>query len=455
MNGFRGLSSRMRWGSFGRGLFLLGLAGFLGVPAMMAAEPDSRVRNVLARLDAIYPALDALCIDLHQNPELSFHEEKTSEKMAGRLRRAGFAVTERVGGYGVVGVLRNGDGPVVLLRTDMDALPVEEKTGLAHASRVQVPDASGAMVPVMHACGHDIHMSAWAGTAELLSLSKDSWSGTLVFIAQPAEEKGSGARAMLNDGLLTRFPRPNYALAFHASADLPAGTAAILPGYITAYVDSVDIRIFGRGGHGALPHLTVDPIVIGARTVMALQTIVSREKSPLEPAVITVGSFQGGTKHNVIPDEVHLQLTVRSYKDNVRKQLLTSIERVTKAEAAAAGAPKEPVVTVSEGTPSGYNDPELTARVKSSMISVLGKEKVLTDEPSMVGEDFSQYGRAGIPAAMFWMGTVPEALYLKSRSAGTALPPLHSSHFSPDRESSIKGAVKALTAAALELLGHR
>ena len=322
-----------------------------------AASAEPPTSPVLAGLDALYPEMEKLYVDLHQNPELSLHEEKTAAKLAERLRALGFEVTTGVGETGVVGVLKNGKGPTVLVRTDLDALPVEEKTGRALREQGDGDRRPGATVGVMHACGHDMHMTSWVGTATLLSRSKDRWRGTLVFVGQPAEEKGGGARRMLEDGLFKRFPKPDFALALHGDASMPAGKVGTVPGFALANVDSVDVTILGKGGHGAYPHTTVDPIVIAARIVLDLQTIVSRENNPLDPAVVTVGSIHGGTKHNIIPDEVKLQLTVRTYKDDVRKRLLAAIERIAKAEAAAAGAPKAPEVKVSEGTPATFNDP--------------------------------------------------------------------------------------------------
>src|SRR6266852_7031877 len=333
-----------------RKLFLLvcalsGLAS-AGTGASSASVPG---------LDAIYPELDAFYIDLHQSPELSGHEEKTSAKLADRLRRLGYEVTTGVGGTGVVALMRNGKGPTLLLRADMDALPVEEKTGLPYASKVTVKGPGGNLVPVMHACGHDVHMTSLVGAAAMLAKMKDRWQGTLLLIGQPAEETVHGAKGMLNAGLYTKFSKPNYVVALHDNAELPSGTVGYASGFVYANVDSVDITIFGKGGHGAYPHKTIDPVVIAARTVLALQTLVSRESNPLDPAVVTVGSIHGGTKNNIIPDEVKLQLTVRSYKDEVRKRLLASIVRVAKAEAAAANAPKEPLINIPESSNATYN----------------------------------------------------------------------------------------------------
>ncbi|WP_375766219.1 amidohydrolase [Archangium gephyra] len=407
----------------------------------------------LEGLDGLYPELDALYRDLHQNPELSHQEEKTAGKLAERLRTLGFEVTQKVGGHGVVAVLRNGKGPTVLLRTDMDALPVEEKTGLPYASKVMAKDDTGQGVPVMHACGHDVHMTVWVGTATLLARTKDRWRGTLVMVGQPAEERGNGARGMLQDGLYKRFPKPDFAVALHNSASAVSGSIEYVSGYALANVDSVDITLHGKGGHGAYPHTTVDPIVLAARTILSLQTLVSREKSPLEPAVVTVGSIHGGTKHNIIPDEVKLQLTVRSYKPEVRKQLLAGIERVVNAEATAAGAPRKPEVSVSEGTPATYNDPELTKRLIGAVTRVLGKDNIREATPVMGGEDFSEYGLAGVPAVMLWLGTVEPKRHAEAKAAGETLPSLHSPLFAPDRERTLRTGVTALTTSALELLG--
>ena len=422
--------------------------------AFASAQGATAKSPALLPLDGLYPELDKLYLDLHQSPELSLHEEKTSAKMAAHLRALGFEVTERVGGYGVVGVLKNGKGPTVLVRTDMDALPVEEKTGLPYASKVTVKDDSGATVPVMHACGHDIHMTSWVGAATLLSKARDRWRGTLVMVGQPAEERGSGAANMLKDGLFTRFPKPDFAISFHDSAALPAGKISVTAGWAAANVDSVDITVFGRGGHGAYPATTVDPVVIAARIVVALQTLVSRENSPFDPAVVTVGSIHGGTKHNIIPDEVRLQLTVRSYKDEVRKRLVAGIERIAKAEAAAAAAPKEPVVVVSEGTPAMYNDPALARRLSGALAKALGDSNVIDGQPVMGGEDFSEFGRAGVPAVQFEVGAVLLARYETAKAGGAPLPSLHSSQFGPDREPTIRAAAAALTIAALELLAR-
>ncbi|HSA92059.1 MAG TPA: amidohydrolase [Terriglobales bacterium] len=340
-----------------------------------------------------------------------------------------------------------------MLRTDMDALPVEEKTGLPYASKVTTRDDAGATVPVMHACGHDIHMSSWYGTARLMAANRQRWRGTLVLIAQPAEETGEGAAAMLQDGLYTRFPKPDFALAIHDDPTIPAGQVGFTPGYTMASSDSVDVTIYGRGGHGAQPQDTVDPIVIGARTVMALQTIVAREINPRDPAVVTVGVFHGGTKNNIIPDEVKLALTVRSYKPEVRQHLLASIERIVKGEALAGGSPKEPLIKVTPAANATYNDPELTRRAAGALKKALGDANVVEIPPKMVFEDFSEYSLAGVPAAMFWVGAVEPAKFAAARQSGAKLPGLHSPLWAPDHEPTIKTAITAETTMLIDLMG--
>ncbi len=405
-------------------------------------------------LDQIYPQLDALYLDLHQHPELSMKEQRTSARIADELRKLGYEVTAGVGGTGVVGVLRNGKGPAVLLRTELDALPVEEKTGLPYASTATGVNPAGQTVPVMHACGHDAHMAAWTGAAALLSRMKDRWRGTVLMIGQPGEETVQGARAMIADGLFQRFPRPDFSIAVHDSSDLPAGKVYYVPGYIMASVDSVDVTIFGRSGHGAMPHMTVDPVVIAARTVLAIQTLVSREKDPLEPAVVTVGSIHGGTKYNIIPDEVKLQLTVRSFSPQVRSLLKEGIERIAKAEAAAARAPREPIVKFSEAQDATYNDPAVTRRLVDALAKRLGAANVAETRPTMVAEDFGEFGKAaGTPSVLLRVGAVDPAKYEAASRSGAVLPSLHSSGFAPDRERTIKTAAAALTVSALELLG--
>jgi amidohydrolase len=418
-----------------------------------AADPPPAA---LPGLDALYPSLDAFYQDLHRTPELSLHEEKTAAKLVAKLRPLGFDVTERVGGTGIVAILRNGAGPTVLVRTDMDALPVKEATGLPYASTVTVKDATGATTPVMHACGHDVHMTSWVGAATLLAKAKGSWRGTLVFVGQPAEELVQGAVAMLDDGFLKRFPHPDFSIAIHDSSLYASGEVAIVPGFALANIDNVDVTIYGKGGHGAAPHRTVDPIVIAARTVVALQTIVGRETNPLDPAVITVGSIHGGTKHNIIPDEVKLQLTVRSYKAEVQKELLAAIERIVKAEAAAARAPKDPIVALApkQSTSAVYNDPAVSERLAAALRRGLGEAKVVPGLQTMGSEDFAAFGRAaGTPSVLVWVGSAEPAEFAKAKAAGTTVPNVHSALFAPDRVPTLRTGTAALTISALELLG--
>ncbi|NOY43666.1 MAG: amidohydrolase [Planctomycetes bacterium] len=397
------------------------------------------------------PQLTQLYKELHQSPELSFQEEKTAERMAAEIRELGFEVTTAVGGHGVVGVLKNGEGKTLLLRADMDALPVVEETGLDYASQVKIRDERGATVGVMHACGHDMHMTNLVGALGYLSTHREAWQGTLVAIFQPAEERGAGAKAMIADGMLRRFPRPDFALAMHVAADTAAGTIGYRAGYAQANVDSVDIEIHGRGGHGAYPHATVDPVVIAARLVIDLQTIVSREIDPIEPAVITVGSIHGGTKHNIIGDTCHLQLTVRSYSPAVRKQLIAAIRRKALAAAASADAP-EPEISATEGTPSLFNDPELTERIVPTIKQVFGEAKVTEMKPSMGGEDFGRIGREGVPILMLKLGAVNQSRLDEYKQQGTMPPSLHSPKFYPDPAETITTGVTTFVTAVLELL---
>ena len=428
---------------------LLALVALLLLVGGRQAQSASAVS---AEVDAVYPASETLYFDLHRHPELSGHEQQTAAKLAAALRALGYSVTTGVGGTGVVGVLKNGDGPVAMLRTELDALPVEEKTGLPYASTVRTKDDNGADVGVMHACGHDIHMASWVGAARIMAGSRTSWRGTLIMIGQPAEEAGGGAKAMLADGLFTRFPRPDYALAVHDDARYPAGIIGFHSGPILSHVNSVKITIFGRGGHGARPESTVDPIVIAARTVVALQTIVSRETSPFDPAVVTVGSIHGGTRPNIIPADVTLEVSVRALSDDVRTHLLKSIDRITKAEASAAGAPREPLIEISEGGYALVNDPALTQRVATALLRELGPRQVIDTPPEMASEDFSEYQRAGVPTLMLRIGAVEQAKYDAARKSGDSLPSLHSALFAPDRGPTIKAAVAAEVIALRELM---
>ncbi|HKB07282.1 MAG TPA: amidohydrolase [Candidatus Polarisedimenticolia bacterium] len=413
-----------------------------------AAEVGARdLDRIIA---AQYADLDSLYRDLHAHPELSLHEQETAKRIASELKAAGFAVTSGVGGNGVVAVLRNGEGPTVMWRSDLDALPVKEETGLPYASDVRANDDSGRLVPVMHACGHDVHMTTLVGLARGLKDLRSQWSGTAILIGQPAEERVLGAAAMIKDGLFSRFPRPVAVLGMHVKADLPVGVVGYRAGPAFANVDNVDVRVYGRGGHGSTPHLSVDPIVIGARIVLSLQTIVAREIDPIEPAVITVGSIHGGTKHNIIPDTVDLQLTVRSYTEETRNKLIEGIRRNVLAEAQGGGAPKPPDVTIGESTPATVNDPGLTARTVAALKKALGDDRVVEVPPIMGSEDFTYYGREGIPAFMFNLGTIPnETIEQSRRPGGKPLPSLHSSQYAPAREGSIREGVRAALTAVL------
>src|SRR2546422_3397967 len=422
------------------------------------ASLDTMIDREIAKLVATYKML-------HAAPELSHHEEKTSAYLAAQLRSFGYTVTERVGkydraewfGYGVVAVMKNGAGPTVLLRTDLDALPVEEKTGLPYASTVKTKSDTGQDVSVMHACGHDIHVTNMIGTAKVLSELKDQWHGTLVLIGQPAEETIDGAKAMLAGGLYSMIPKPDFLIALHDNAELEAGKVAYCPGFALANSTSVEITIRGLGGHGSKPEATKDPIVVAAQTIVALQTIVSRENSPLDPAVVTVGSIHGGAKSNIIPDEVKMLLTVRSYKEEVRLHILASIERITKNIAEAAGIPEDraPIVKVSdtEVTPATYNDPKLTERLAGTFEKTLGANKSVKLPTIMGSEKFRNF-RLGnqIPSCMFWLGAVEPAKVEASKKSGKPLPSLHSSLFEPLPEPTMRTGVKAMTAAVLELM---
>jgi amidohydrolase len=418
------------------------------------ASPD----EIRALVRKEYPALDALYQHVHSHPELSLAEEQTGKRLAEELRSAGYQVTEHVGGHGVVAVLANGKGKTLLIRTELDALPVHEETGAPYASTVTTTDAAGRTVPVMHACGHDVHITSIVGVARNMAALKDRWHGTLVLIGQPAEEVIQGARAMLKDGLFTRFPRPDWCLALHVDAELAAGKVGFVPGFAMANSDSVDIVVRGIGGHGANPDKSKDPVVLAAQIVLALQTIASRETKPTDPVVVTVGTIHGGTKRNIIPNEVTLQLTVRTYKDDVRERTLKAIERIAKGTAIAAGIPKElePVVTVSEeeSTPATYNTPELVDRVTGVFRRVLGPENVVEREPVMGAEDFSRYGREEpkVPIFMYRLGSIPPEKVAESKRTGVPLPSLHSSRYLPQRKETIETGVFTMTVAAVDLL---
>jgi amidohydrolase len=403
-------------------------------------------------VEAAYPDAHALYLDLHQNPELSTHEVQTAAKLAARLRTLGYEVTEHVGGTGIVAILKNGAGPTVMLRTELDALPVEEKTGLAYASKVHTKNDAGQDVSVMHACGHDVHMASIVGTAAIMAQSKDTWRGTLMLIGQPAEETISGAKAMLDDGLLTRFPKPDVAVALHVGNTLPAGKVGIIPGVYNTNADSLRITIYGKGGHGAAPQTTIDPIVIAARTILSLQTIVSREVKPGELAIVTVGYIHAGTKNNIIPDQAELGLTVRTNKPEVRKQVLEAIARITKEEAEAAGARPRPLIEHYEGTDLVYNDPALAERMKGVLEAALGKDNVVIEESITASEDFSYYVAQGIPGFYFSLGGADPGKFAEAKAAGTLLPSNHSPLFAPDAEPALRTGIAAEVAVLRGLL---
>jgi len=423
---------------------LLVVAGLPPCAATADATPQAWVEKHL-------PPLVELYRHLHANPELSHQEKATAARIAEELKSAGLQVTTGVGGNGVVGILENGDGPRVMVRTDLDALPVTEQTGLVYASTVKTRDAEGKEIGVMHACGHDIHMTCLVGVAQYMAAHRDQWRGTLMFIGQPAEETVGGAEGMLKDGLFTRWPKPDLALALHCSPKLATGSVGYRSGYALANVDTIDVTMFGRGGHGAHPHLSIDPVVLAAHLVVDLQSVVAREIKPGEPAVITVGSIHGGTKHNIIGDRCKLQLTVRSYADETRTHLLDAIERKAKAAAASAGAP-EPKIERIDGTPALYNDDDLVARLVPVFKKMLGEKHVEEVDASMGGEDFSMYGKAGVPVFMFTLGTTEP-----QRIAGLARikqdpPTLHSPLFYPDAEPALQTGVGAMATALLHLM---
>jgi amidohydrolase len=411
-----------------------------------AQAPESKEVN------AVYPNAYALYLDLHQNPELSSHEMQTAAKLANQLRSLGYEVTEHVGGTGIVAILKNGAGPVVMLRTELDALPVEEKTGLTYASHIRSKDDSGHDVPVMHACGHDLHMAAIIGTATIMAHSKEGWHGTLMLIGQPAEETITGAKAMLADGFLKKFPKPDVAVALHVGNNSPAGTVGITPGIYNTNADSLRITIYGKGGHGSAPQTTIDPIVIAARTILSLQTIVSREVKPGEMAVITVGYIHAGTKNNIIPDQAELGLTVRTNKPEVRKPILAAITRITNAEAESAGVPRQPLIEHNESTDLVYNDPALAERMRGVLEAALGKKNVGIEEPITASEDFAFFVEQGIPGFYFSLGGADPEKFKQAKASGTQLPSNHSPLFAPDVEPALRTGITAEVAVLRSLL---
>ncbi len=429
--------------------------------AALSSAPVMARDGLAEQIQSDLPGLMAIYRDLHQNPELSFQEVRSARIMADAARKAGFEVTEGVGKTGVVAVLRNGAGPTVLIRADMDGLPVVEQTGLAFASKARGTSTAGVESGIMHACGHDTHMTAWIEVARLMAAHKDRWQGTLVMIGQPAEEINQGALAMLKDGLFTRFPKPDHALAFHDTADLASGVIGVRPGFALANVDSVDVTVKGLGGHGAYPQTTRDPIVLASAIVMRLQTLVSRESSPFDPSVVTVGAFHGGAKHNIIPDEVKLQLTVRSYSDESRKLLLDGIKRIAMGEALASGMPQDrmPEVTV-DAVPAKatWNTPAFTERMGAFFRARFGAARVADVPPAMAGEDFGEFARADgnrINSLIFWVGGRPAEVIDSAKREGRLLHGLHSPFWAPEADKVIASASEALTAAAMELMPRK
>lgn len=418
---------------------------------------SSANESLTAQIEADYLYLDKLYKDLHQTPEISFQERNTAKEIASQLSSLGFEVTTDYGGHGVVGVLKNGNGPTVMVRTDLDALPIHEQTGLPYASKAKQKDRDGKETYAMHACGHDIHMTVFTGTARRLVANKHLWSGTLIMIGQPAEERSGGAKAMLKQGLFTEFPRPDFNLAIHVSADLKAGTIGAASGYAMANVDSVDIIVKGQSGHGAYPQNTKDPIMLSAQIIQSLQTIVSRELSPLEPAVVTVGSIHGGSQHNIISNQVKMQLTLRSYSTEVRNHTIKAIKRMTANLARAAGLPEEllpEVVVLDEYTPAAYNEPKLTAGMVGLFEQLIGAENVIELGPEMVGEDFGRYGQIEpkIPSLMYRLGTVNAKDFERSKAGKIRLPTLHSADFAPDPKPTIVTGVNTMTSAVMKLM---
>ena len=387
----------------------------------------------------------------HQTAEISLEEKETSKALAGEMRKLGYTVTENVGGFGIVATMKNGDGPLILYRTDMDALPMMEKTGLDYSSKLTT-QWNGEEVGTMHSCGHDMHMTTWLGTARAMASMKDRWNGTLMFIGQPAEEIGAGARMMLNAGLYERFGVPDFGLGLHCNATLKAGQIGVAEGYAFASAELIDIKVKGVGAHGASPHQSIDPIVIASMIVMDIQTIVSRNVKPIDDAVVTVGAIKGGTKHNIIPDEVNLQLTVRTYKEEVRQLIHQRLREISRGIAIAAGLPEKlmpEVIIPEEHIPSNYNNPELTRMLVASAGEAIGKDNVLYVEPTMGGEDFSMYGntKEKVPTVMYWLGTVTE----EKIKAGN-LPGLHSPYYYPTPEETIKTGVKVSTQTLMDLM---
>jgi hippurate hydrolase len=426
-------------------------------PPKAPAWAKERLTEVDRQIDGEIKDLVSLYQHIHTNPELSLQEVNTAKRLADEMRKAGYDVTEKFGGTGIVAVLKNGPGPAVLIRTDMDALPIVEQTGLPYASKVKAKNREGIEVGVMHACGHDIHMASWVGTARVLAALKDKWSGTLVFVGQPAEEIVAGAKLMFDAGLYKKFPKPDYALALHSEPQLPVGTLAFSEGLALANADTVDILVKGKGAHGAAPHMSIDPVVLAARIVLDLQTIVSRETDPLDPVVVTVGSIHGGTKHNIIPNEVKLQLTVRTTTNATRDRVLKAIDRIAKAAAMGANAPAPEVkVRLDEFTPATYNDVPLARKCAAVFREVVGAENVRSRKPVMGAEDFARFAEGKTPIFMYFIGTISQEKYDAAQKPGAApLPGMHTDAYAPVPAPSVRTGVRTMSMAAMNLLGKK
>jgi len=423
-------------------------------PLPAQAQDVAANKAAIARLlDQAYPALDALYKDIHAHPELGFAETRTAALLAREMRALGFDVTERVGRTGIVAVLRNGAGPTVLVRTELDALPMREQSGLPYASQAQT-EWQGRPTYIAHSCGHDIHMAAWVGAARALVAMKSAWRGTLVFIGQPAEEGLGGAAAMLKDGLFTHFPKPDYAFALH-TGPFAYGEVHYRPGVLTSNADSIDIIFKGRGGHGSMPNATIDPVLIASRFVVDVQSIVSREVDPQAPGVVTIGAIQGGTAGNIIPDQVLVRGTIRNYDADVRAKMKAGVARVARASAAMAGAP-EPDIAISDGADSVINDPALTARIGPVFQAAFGDKAVLDPAPGPASEDYSVFVNAGVKASLdFQIGVYDPARVAAAAAGGDPLPVNHSPFYAPVPEPTIKTGVEAMTLAMLEVLKPR
>ncbi len=425
---------------------------FTVLAVLTALTASAQNDSLKQQVDSVFPDAKALYLDLHQHPELSSHETRTAGVMAEKLRALGYEVTEHVGGVGVVAIMKNGAGPVVMLRTELDALPVTEETGLPYASKVKARDDSGREVGVMHACGHDVHMATLYGTAAIMAKSKDTWHGTLMLVGQPAEETITGAKKMVEDGLFTKFPRPDIGVAMHDENGIAVGQVGITPGYSKAAADSLRITIYGKGGHGARPESTIDPVLIAASIAVRLQSIVSREIHPGDAAVITVGYIQAGTKNNIIPNEAQMGLTVRSYKPEVRQHLLASIERIAKAEAQASGAEKMPLIEKYESTGAVYNDTVLTQHLADVLASVVGKNNVVNEDPLMTSEDWAVFVEQGIPGFYFTLGVADPQKLAAAKTSHKELPSNHSPLFAPVYEPALHTGIAAQVSILHDLL---